>query len=190
MKLKLLVLVLALQTAWILGTTFVQERALAGGQVVLLETRPVDPRDLLRGDYVTLNYKISDVTLSPPPAPSDEVPSYRVPPGTTIYVALEQRGQFHEVVLASTNRITPAAGQVVLKGRCQSWWNHSAGSKVHVAYGLERYYVREGTGNPRGKLTVQAAVPDSGQARIKEVLVDGRPYAEAMKGMARQRQTE
>src|ERR1035441_2202352 len=64
MKLILLLLVLALQTAWILGTTFVQERALAGGKLVLLETRPVDPRDLLRGDYVTLNYKISDVALS------------------------------------------------------------------------------------------------------------------------------
>jgi uncharacterized membrane-anchored protein len=50
MKLKILVLVLALQTAWILGTTLVQERALASGKVVLLETRPVDPRDLLRGD--------------------------------------------------------------------------------------------------------------------------------------------
>ena len=90
MKLKILVLVLALQTAWILGTTFVQERVLAGGKVVLLETRPVDPRDLLRGDYVILNYRI----------------------------------------------------------------------------------------------TVQAAMPDSGQARIKEVFVDSKPYIAAMKGMA------
>ena len=63
MKLKLLILILALQTAWILGTTFIQERALTNGKVVLLETRPVDPRDLLRGDYLTLNYKISDVPL-------------------------------------------------------------------------------------------------------------------------------
>ena len=185
MKLKLLLLVLALQSAWILGTSIVQERALAGGQVVLLEASRADPRDLLRGDYVTLNYKISDVTLSPPPAPSDEVPSYRVPPGTAIYVALEPRGQFYEVALASTNRITPAEGQVVLKGRCQYRWNHSPGSNVHVEYGLERYYVREGTGNPRGKLTVRVAVPESGQARIKEVFLDGKPYAEAMKGMAR-----
>jgi hypothetical protein len=30
-------------------------------------------------------------------------------------------------------------------------------------------------------------VPESGQARIKEVFVDGKPYAEAMKEMARQR---
>jgi uncharacterized membrane-anchored protein len=57
MKLKLLILVLGLQTAWILGTTFVEERGLASGTVVLLEARPVDPRDLLRSDYIILNYK-------------------------------------------------------------------------------------------------------------------------------------
>ncbi len=179
MKLKLLLLVLALQTAWILGTTIVQERVLAGGKLVLLETRPVDPRDLLRGDYVTLGYKISDVTLSPP------VPTNGLPPGTTVYVALEPRGQFHEVALASTNRMTAAAGQVVLKGHVRSWWNSAAQHTVRLEYGLEHYDVREGTGNPRGKLTVQAAVPDSGQARIKQVFVDGKPYAEVMKGVAR-----
>jgi uncharacterized membrane-anchored protein len=181
MKLILLLLVLALQTAWILGTTFVQERALAGGKLVLLETRPVDPRDLLRGDYVTLNYKISDVELSLfSPALTNGLA-----PGETVYVALEPHGQFHEVVLASTHRITPAEGQVVLKGHSRSWWNNAAQTTQHLDYGLERYYVREGTGNPRGKITVQAAVPDSGQARIKEVFVDGKPYSEAMKGAVR-----
>ena len=181
MKLKLLLLVLALQTAWILGTTVVQEHTLEGGKVVLLETRPVDPRDLLRGDYVTLSYKISDVPLSlfSPALTSG------LAPGETVYVALEQRGQFHEVVLASTNRITPADYRVVLKGRSRTWWNGAAQNTLHVDYGLERYYVREGTGNPRGKLTVQAAVPGSGQARIKAVFVDGKPYTEAMKEAAK-----
>ena len=181
MKLKLLLLVLALQTAWILGTTFVQERGLAGGKVVLLETQPVDPRDLLRGDYVILNYKISDVALSLFSPALTNGPA----PGETVYVALGPRGQFHEVVLGSTDRITPAGGQVVLKGQSRSGWNSAARSTVHVEYGLERYYVREGTGNPRGKLTVQAAVPDSGRAQIKQVFVDGKPYKEAMKGVAR-----
>jgi uncharacterized membrane-anchored protein len=61
MKLKLLILVLALQTAWLLATVATQEYALAIGKVILLETRPVDPRDLLSGDYLVLRYKISDV---------------------------------------------------------------------------------------------------------------------------------
>ena len=48
MKLKLLILVLALQSAWLLGTVAVQEHALATGKVILLETARVDPRDLLQ----------------------------------------------------------------------------------------------------------------------------------------------
>jgi uncharacterized membrane-anchored protein len=174
MKLKLFVLVLILQTAWILGTTFVQERGLASGTVVLLETRPVDPRDLLRGDYITLNYKISDVSLSAfaPPRTNG------LPPGVTVYVALERRGDFYEVAEASTEPITAANGQVMLRGRTQAWWN---GASVHLEYGLERFYVHEGTGNPRGKINVQAAVPASGRAQIKAVFLDGKPFAEAMK---------
>ncbi len=174
MKLKLFVLVLVLQTAWILGTTFVQECGLASGTVVLLETRPVDPRDLLRGDYITLSYKISDVPLSafsPPQTNS-------LPPGALVYVAVEPRGAFYETANASSAPITPAPGQVVLRGRVQASWSAAS---VHVEYGLERYYVREGTGSPRGKITVQAAIPASGRAQIKAVLLDGKPFAEAIK---------
>jgi uncharacterized membrane-anchored protein len=53
---------------------------------------------------------------------------------------------------------------------------------ARIVYDLERYYVREGTGEPQGKLTVRVSVPASGQGVIQEVYVDGVPYAEAMKG--------
>lgn len=175
MKLKLFVTILILQTAWILGTTLVQERGLASGTLVLLETRPIDPRDLLRGDYITLNYKISDVPISA--FLSTNLP----PPGTGVYVALEQRGDFYEVTRACAEPIVPSSGQVILRGTTQAWWNQTA---VRVAYGLERYYVREGAGNPRGKITVQAAVPKSGRAQIKNVFIDGKPFAESIKDIA------
>jgi uncharacterized membrane-anchored protein len=177
MKLKLLSLVLLLQTAWILGTTFVQESGLNNVTVILLETRPVDPRDLLRGDYVTLNYKISDIPLdafSPPRTNG-------LPPGTTVYVALEPRGDYYEVATASTQEIAPANGRVVLRGRTQARWSET---NVRLEYGLERYYVPEGSGNTRGQMTVQVAVPSSGHAQIKAVFVDGKPFAEAIKESA------
>ena len=174
MKLKLLVLILALQSAWILGTTFVQERGLASGTLVLLETRPVDPRDLIRGDYITLNYKISDVELSAFSPPQTNA----LPPGATVYVALEPHGGFYEVARASSNRIVPTNGQVVLRGRVLHWWSERS---THLEYGLERYYVSEGMGRPSGRITVQAAVPASGRAQIKTLFVDGKPFAEAIK---------
>ena len=36
-------------------------RILREGREVTLQTRPVDPRDFLRGDYVVLSYDISSV---------------------------------------------------------------------------------------------------------------------------------
>ena len=180
MKLKLFILVLALQSAWVLYTVAVQERAWSIGKVITLETERVDPRDLLRGDYLILNYKISDVptNLFSPLVKRD------LPAGTKVYVALEPRGDFFAVARASTNQFEPSGNQVLLKAN-SSWSGWGGTNAIHVDYGLERYFVREGTGNPRGKLTVAAVVPASGRASIKQGFLDGKPYAEAMKETAR-----
>jgi uncharacterized membrane-anchored protein len=174
-KLFILTTILGLQTVWVLGTAFVQEHALSSGAIVNLETQPVDPRDLLRGDFVILSYKISDVPLSlfSPPRTNTLVP------GTTVYVLLEPRGQFHQLVRAGLEPFRPEKGQVQLRGQTVARWGGREG--VRVEYGLERYHVPEDTGNPRGKLTVQAAVPASGRPSIKQLLVDGQPYSEAAK---------
>jgi uncharacterized membrane-anchored protein len=176
MKLKLLILVLAAQTAWLLATVATQEYALAHGKVILLETRRVDPRDLLRGSYLILNYTISDVptSLFSPPVGKD------LPYGTRIFVALAPgTNQCYEVTRASTNGFTPAANEILLRGQSdERWWSTNS---IHVAYGIENYYVAENTGNPTGKLTVQAIVPASGHPKIREVFLNGKPYATAMK---------
>lgn len=174
MKLKLLCLVIGLQTAWILATVATQEVNLRSAPTALLETQPVDPRDLLRGDYVILNYRISQIPLSLFQPPLSET----LPAGKSVYVTLEPRGKFHEAVGASLDRPSPQAGQVVIRGTTEHSWQTSS---VRVGYGLERFYVAEGTGNPQGKLTVEAAVAKSGQAAIKQVFVDGKPYRAAMK---------
>jgi len=176
----ILLAVLSLQSAWILATTVNHERSLTQGRIVQLETRPVDPRDLLRGDYVILNYKISDVPQSLFTTGTGEAATE----GSTVYVALEQRGEFYEVAAASTQKMRPDANTVVLKGVVQRSWGVFPSNTVHIAYGLEQYFVHEGTGNVRGKFTVQAAVSESGRGQIKEVLVDGIPYREAARANA------
>lgn len=181
MKFKLLAFILALQVAWILGTTFLQERTLRVGKVVMLETERVDPRDLLRGDYLILNYKISSVptNLFVPPVNVD------LPYGTKVFVALAPDDhQFHEVVRASTNELAAAGNEILVIGKSAGRrWNVT--NAVRIEYGLERYFVAEGKGNPTGKLAVQAVVPSSGRASIKQVFVDGKPYSEAMKPLAK-----
>ena len=181
MKLKLLGLVLALQAAWVISTVFLQEHGLATGVMILLETRPVDPRDLLRGDFVILNYEISNV-----PIDRFQPAITNVEGGGDVFVALEKKGEFHVVRRASTTHLSPAADEVVLLGTSRYGWgapfqSRSQPAAVTVEYGLERYYVGEGTGNPRGKLTVAVAVPASGRGQIKEVFLDGKPYVAAMR---------
>ena len=181
MKLKLLILVLALQAAWLLGMVATQEYALAHGKAILLETQPVDPRDLLSGDYLMLRYKISEVpaNLFSPPVKTD------LPAGTKIFVSLTPgTNGFYIVSRASTNEFAAAANEVLLRGETANrWW--SATNSVHVEYGIERYYVAEGTGNPpRGKLTARVVVPASGRANLQQALLDGKPYEQAMKGSA------
>jgi uncharacterized membrane-anchored protein len=178
MKIKLLALVLGLQVAWVFATVALQEFTLRSAPTVLLDTRPVDPRDMLRGDYVILSYNLSQIPLSQFQPPLTNQP----PAGTTIYVVLEKRGTFHEAASASLTPPLPKPGQIVLRGTVEHAWQ---GGSVRVHYGLEHYFVAEGTGNPRGKLTVEAAVPKSGQATIKEVFLDGKPYRQAMREQAK-----
>ena len=182
MKNKLILMVLALQAVWVLATVIQQESRRRGGQTVWLETQPVDPRDPLRGDFVRLNYRISDVPakLFSPPVKSG------LPYGTRVFVALAPTGtnQFYEVTRASVASFTPAANEVRLRGKTQWSWRADTNS-IHVEYGIEKYFVAEGTGNAHGKLTVQAAVSANGQAAIKEVYLDGKPYAEAMRESGR-----
>ena len=51
---------LLLQTALILAVPAQSAYTYFTGKTVILETRPVDPYDIMRGYYQTLSYKISD----------------------------------------------------------------------------------------------------------------------------------
>ena len=176
MKSKFFIFILVLQTLWLLGIVAVQEHALAHGKIILLETCRVDPRDLLRGDYLILNYSISDVPTNAFSPPVGQDLSY----GTKVFVALAPgTNQFYRVTRASIHELTPETNEVVLCGRSEE--DRRNAISVHVAYGIENYYVAESTGNPTGKLTVQAIVRASGHPKIREVFVDGKPYAQAMK---------
>lgn len=181
MKLKLFLLVLALQCAWVGYMVVTQERALTGGKVIRLEAHRVDPRDLLRGDYLVLGYEISEVPMnrfSPPLAGT-------VRTGTKVFVALTPgTNGFYGVSRASATKFAPEPGEVLLAGNCTDSRSWNQPPAVRVAYGIEKYFIREGTGNPPGKLTVQVAVTASGHAVIKQVFADGKPYADALRNQA------
>jgi len=189
MKARLLIAVVALQAAWVISTVARQEMLLRSGTVVLLESGPVDPRDLLRGDYVILSHKISvlPAALFDGGLPDQLQGEWRA--WTPVWVRLEKRGQFHEAVAASFSPLDPDAEHPVLRGTVfnSSWVGGERGRRetVWVNYGIERYYVREGTGRPTGTITVEAVVTSSGTSFIRQVYIDGHPYADVMRKQGR-----
>jgi uncharacterized membrane-anchored protein len=62
MRLKFAVMIL-LQVLILVGIIGFREYRVATGERILLQSSPVDPRDLFRGDYVTLAYDLSTIDL-------------------------------------------------------------------------------------------------------------------------------
>lgn len=172
-------LIVALLQTGVIGYMIAGRAAiLRSGTEILLKTAPVDPRDLLRGDYVILNYDISTIPLDkivgPKPADVGNHP---------LWVRLTKGGDgFWGVVEASFQELPPQSGNVVVKANSGYPLKWMSGSDLNdVRYGIERFYVPEGEGleleKARGteQLAVAVKVSESGTAQIRTLLLDGRP---------------
>ncbi len=63
-KFKIVLLsIIVLQIVSLVVFVIYQEYLKGSGTKIVLQTIPIDPRDLLRGEYVDLRYEISDVTV-------------------------------------------------------------------------------------------------------------------------------
>ena len=180
---KTLVVAAALLAAVQVGflASMIQGRAsiLRNGAEILLKVEPVDPRDLLRGDYVRLGYEIGDLPVSlianrPEGAVSTE--------GGDIHVRLrrDDDGYWRAVgaSLGAPPDNPPAEGEVDLRGVVAAGLSLADEGTIRVDYGMERFYVPEGEGlaierdmrtRPFGIL---AAVDEDGTPQIK-ALMDG-----------------
>ena len=189
-----LALVAAVQTAVLAWMVADRISLLRTGREITLTVVPVDPRSLFRGDYVNLGYDISRVEIARPP---DTVPLRRrgqVP----VWVQLEPGADgAWKVAAASLERPKDVAKErVLLAGRTQFDWvvagdfaapstPGAAGApartrKVFVRYGIEKYFLPEGTGIPieqavrDRKITATLAVSPAGVAAIKALSIDGK----------------
>jgi uncharacterized membrane-anchored protein len=173
-----------LQVVLLAMMVFDRAQILREGTEVTLQTRPVDPRDLLRGDYVVLGYDISQL-----PAGS----LLNQPTGTrnpVVFVKLApNRDGLYEAISVHADAVAVTSPEVLIRGHVA--YGASCGSsgrafcdKLQVRYNLESYFVPQGEGKKleqarnQRKLTVVAAVLPSGRAAIKRLLVDGEPVYE------------
>lgn len=105
------------------------------GQEVVLETKAYDPTDFFRGDYVAINFAISDVPKSKVTLPLDQIRNKK------LYVSLKQEGKFH--VVDQVSKTKPKQG-VYLKGTFQDWFNET--DTFRVDYSLDKYFLEQGSG--------------------------------------------
>ena len=162
---KLCWIIVAAQAVFLLGWAGYHEYVRQHASVILLKGRPVDPQDLLRGDYMILRYDISTAPLPPGTAA-----------GSPVWVLLEQKGAYHEVVRAATEPLAAGPGQVLVRGDLGYTWNDGApGSDIR--YGIEKYFVPEGKGTPRFQLMeVEVSVSPAHRLYLKRVLLDGKAF--------------
>src|SRR4051812_48836100 len=169
----------------ILATVVQRAGILRNGQEARLEVVPVDPRDLFRGDYVVLTYRIGTVDM-----PKDLTTPFTR--GQQVFVTLRpDASNKSRAVAISAERPVVSGTDIVISGVvsypsiCQL---SEAGPRdcklgtraIGVRYGLESYFVPQGEGKKieltaKGRLEVVAAVAPSGQAAIKRLLIDGSP---------------
>jgi uncharacterized membrane-anchored protein len=126
------------------------------GETYLLRAEPVDPRDLLRGDFVILNYEISR------PPQNIALPSFAW--DERVYVRLQPDDGFWVIETISRERLE---GKPVLQARWQ---------EGRLIYDLERYFVPEGMGDPPPPYTVEIAVNPLGQPQIQRFYANGAPW--------------
>lgn len=163
-------LVISLQVIFLFGLAGSYYAVDLMGEEVVLETAPVDPRDLFYGDYVNLGYEITELPrhlLRGQDEELSDIELYDRP----VYVQLERKE--NDVTFVASNvylhKKDVPNGSLVLQGRIESVNKQT----VWLRYGLERYYVPEGTGleleEKREGMLVKIKIAPWGQAKISEL---------------------
>ncbi|TEB09652.1 GDYXXLXY domain-containing protein [Pelotomaculum propionicicum] len=129
-------IIVALQVLFLFSMIGFRHYTLSAGTPVLLKAAPVDPWDLFRGEYVMLEYDISWVR-----GEDLGLESYR---RQDVYVVLEKGEKYWNTAGLYLDKPDLIYGQIFIKGETDYFDDFK--SKYHVSYGIESYYVEEGTG--------------------------------------------
>jgi len=177
-----LLLIIVLQSLVLGGMIAKRQWTLNSGTPVVLETQPVDPRSLFRGDYVHFNYAVSRLHLDELSG-DDNFARHE-----DVFVLL-QPGEPYWQAAAVYHTMPPVqGGQVVIKGRVEyafeQWWNpqtqaNEARRHIAVRYGIEDYFVPEGVGRKLERptegevISLRIAVDRYGNGAIQALLING-----------------
>ncbi|MBR5627008.1 MAG: GDYXXLXY domain-containing protein, partial [Thermoguttaceae bacterium] len=146
-----------------------------GGTRITVETQPVDPFDMFRGDYVRLSYPFSSV---------HSVPNNLDDSKSIVYVLLKRdpADNLWKPHTMSSQKPT-ANGGIVLRGRRSK-------RNGLITYGIETFFLQEGRGrqiedamarrSTRKKAVVDLLVAHNGRAQVENVRIIDVPETEAL----------
>jgi uncharacterized membrane-anchored protein len=142
---------------------------LTGGTDVLLKIEPVDPRDPLRGDHLTFSYEISNLDSS--------LFNYSpIKEGDTVYVPLIQQGEYWRAGFGVQKTKPISEEGIFIRGKVAS----SSGNIIHIIYGIEDYFIPEGTAQDftfgNQKVAARVSVDENGNAVLKQIYVNHKPW--------------
>lgn len=158
-----IIAVVALQTVFFAGWAIYEEGMRGAAMVKLIRVRtvPVDPRDLLSGNYLRLRYEMSTAS-SFKNAASFGVGRH----GKAVWAVLKDEGGYHVPDEIFTDRPwTVGKGRVLVKGRADG---------TVIEYGVERFFVSESVPEPEraAKVTVSLKLLQDHSLRIDKVFVN------------------
>ena len=139
------------------------------GTVVQMEIVPVDPRDLLRGDYVIINLAISRIS-------KDVLGSETVKAGDPVFVSLIAEGK-GPVRPITVSRLREDAGELAIAGTVRT----VADEFIQIDYGIDAFFLPEGEGlaierMDKSRVLLEVAIDEDGQSLPVMLLVDGKAY--------------
>jgi uncharacterized membrane-anchored protein len=165
---KILITLIIIQILFLIGLATSYYAISWFGKEIRIQTEPVDPRDLLYGDYVILNYDISELSTSLWKGSGESPES-----GSRVYVVMQPKSSEADAVYdaAAVYGTKPSVtdDQVILRGRV----DYSYDRRIGISYGIEKYYVPENTGKELedyvGDMTVRISSAPWGQAVIEKL---------------------
>ncbi|MFA5291822.1 MAG: GDYXXLXY domain-containing protein [Phycisphaerae bacterium] len=154
MRKWLIIIVAALQVAVLAQMAGQRELVVRNGKTIYLRTAPVDPRDLFRGDYVSLVYEISSVPKS---LLRGGLAENKCKQGMRVYAVLDANQDNLCQLLYVTDK-KPREG-LFIRGRVGREYVES--SSIRVLYGIEAYFTQQGKGKQleRGRRQEEIQIP-------------------------------
>ncbi len=165
---KWLALIAIFWLAVIGGFIAYKQYTITTGREVLLRMLPVDPRDVFRGDYMTIRYEIGDLSrVHPVPAAGAQFAKDEV-----VYTTLSVTPE-GVVSSAQASELPPPEGALYLEG--------TVTDRNSITYGIESYFIPEKTGydlsqklrQDRANTYVRVSVDRAGRGIVRGFVVNG-----------------